>query len=277
MPATTTTLNSQSAELISGPTGKLSSSIPPEDSLTVVLSLILLVVELLTQLKYFKDVKKHLRKKHGSSKTTKLLSKSVYMFSIGGNDYLVPFVANGKSQMLQFYSKKEYVSMVIGNLTTVLRGIYYEGGRKFVTITVPPLGRLPYTRGYNNGNRTSELTELARLHNKALPKALEKLQNELKDFKYITFDFYSVLGDIISHPTKYGLRDATEGCCGSGLYRGVLNCGGDGYQLCKDVRGHVFFDGAHANENVYEQCAELMWSGDSDVIWPYNLKTLVQA
>lgn len=87
----------------------------------------------------------------------------------------------------------------------VLQGIYQSGGRKFVTITVPPLGRLPYTRGYNNGSATPQLMELAKLHNQALPRALKQLQKELKDFKYVTFDLYNVLGDIISHPSKYGV------------------------------------------------------------------------
>ena len=65
-------------------------------------------------------------------------------------------------------------------------------------------------------------------------------------------------------------------CCGSGKYRGVLNCGVGEYELCKNVKDYVFFDGAHLTEKAYSQIAKLMWSGSSDVVRPYNLQTLIK-
>ena len=68
-------------------------------------------------------------------------------------------------------------------------------------------------------------------------------------------------------------------CCGSGPYRGILSCGGRGaeeYQLCDNPSDYLFFDGGHLTEKANNQLAKLMWSGNSTVIWPYNLKTLFQ-
>jgi hypothetical protein len=78
-------------------------------------------MDLKTQLSNFKNMEKQLRQKLGASEVKTLLSTAVYMFSIGTNDYLVPFTSN--STVLQSYSKKEYVKMVIGNITTVIQVI----------------------------------------------------------------------------------------------------------------------------------------------------------
>jgi hypothetical protein len=43
----------------------------------------------------------------------------VYLFSIGTNDYMSPFLTN--STILNSYSKSEYVGIVIGNLTSVIK------------------------------------------------------------------------------------------------------------------------------------------------------------
>jgi len=49
------------------------------------------------------------------------LGRAVYLINIGGNDYLVPF--NSNSTVLQSISREEYVDMVIGNLTIVIKVI----------------------------------------------------------------------------------------------------------------------------------------------------------
>jgi hypothetical protein len=79
------------------------------------------VIDLHTQLSYFKKVDTLLKRKIGEAQAKKLLSKAIYLFSIGSNDYLAPFTTN--SSVLQSYSHEEYADMVIGNLTTVIKVI----------------------------------------------------------------------------------------------------------------------------------------------------------
>lgn len=83
------------------------------------------VVDLETQLSYFSTVEKRLKKKLGDAEAKTLLSKSVYLFSVGGNDYLVLFDSNStyKYVLKSYKSKKEYVGMVIGNLTSAIKVI----------------------------------------------------------------------------------------------------------------------------------------------------------
>ena len=78
-------------------------------------------MDLKTQLSNFKSMEKKLTQKLGASKVKALLSTAVYMFSIGTNDYMIPFTTN--STVLESYSEKEYVKMVIGNITSVIQVI----------------------------------------------------------------------------------------------------------------------------------------------------------
>ncbi|XP_025015571.1 GDSL esterase/lipase 1 isoform X2 [Ricinus communis] len=86
------------------------------------------VVDLKTQVLYLKNVKKQISKQIGDEETKTLLSKAIYLISIGGNEYLAP------SHVFKSFSREDYVRMVIGNLTSVIKDIYKIGGRKFVFV-----------------------------------------------------------------------------------------------------------------------------------------------
>ncbi|XP_059458058.1 GDSL esterase/lipase 2-like isoform X2 [Corylus avellana] len=186
------------------------------------------VIDLNTQLKYFKNVETMLKRKVGETQAKKLLSRAVYLINIGGNDYLAPFTTN--SSVLRSYSPQEYVDMVIGNLTTVIKEIHKKGGRKFGFLSVAPLGFFPYT------------------------KALIAPGNSFKEGKMA--------------------------CCGTGPYRGIPSCGGKRsvkeYELCGNASEYLFFDSIHPSEKTNEQLAKLLWNGNLDVTWPYNLKALIE-
>ncbi|XVF74239.1 hypothetical protein PTKIN_Ptkin13bG0094300 [Pterospermum kingtungense] len=135
------------------------------------------VIDLKTQLSYYNKVDIWLRQKLGNDEGKMTLSRAVYLFSIGSNDYMSPFLTN--STILNNYSHSTYVGMVIGNLTTVIKEIYMRGGRKFAFINLPDLGCLPGMRiiePENNGSCLEEATSLTRLHNQALTKLLLGLE-----------------------------------------------------------------------------------------------------
>ncbi|XP_024026697.1 GDSL esterase/lipase 3 [Morus notabilis] len=244
------------------------------------------VVDLDTQLSYFKKVEKQIRSKLGVREAKELISSAVYLFNVGGNDYLSPFTFN--SSLYDKCSKKEYVGMVLGKLTQLskLMGdqeIYKIGGRKFGFGSLLPLGCLPGTKILEQGNKGScfeEVTSLMKLHNRELPKALQAIQSQLKGFIYSKHDLYASFSRRSENPSKYGFKEADLGCCGSGLYRGVYSCGGKRgvkeFELCDDVNDYFFFDSYHPTEKAYKQFAKLMWSGNSDITEPFNLKALFE-
>ncbi|KAJ1408294.1 SGNH hydrolase superfamily [Sesbania bispinosa] len=240
------------------------------------------VIDLKSQLKYFTEVERLLKQKLGDAEARRLLSNAIYLFSIGSNDYLVPFISN--STMLHKHPVEVYVDMVIGNLTNVVKEIYKKGGRKFGFLNLPPLGCLPVMRALMPGTRdgcVEEAMELVQKHNDALKEVLQKLETQLQGFKYSYTDFYTFITARMKDPSKYGFKEGNIGCCGSGPYRGFQSCGGQRsvkeYELCENVEEYLIFDAAHPTEKAYHQLAMLMWNGDHRVAGPYNLRELYQS
>ncbi|KAF7813983.1 GDSL esterase/lipase 5-like [Senna tora] len=77
-----------------------------------------------------------------------------------------------------------------------------------------------------------------------------------------------------------GFEEGEVACCGGGSYRGDYSCGGkrgiSEYEICENVSAYVFFDAAHPTQSAAQHFANLMWSGNSDFVHPYNLKQLFQ-
>ncbi|XP_054780028.1 GDSL esterase/lipase 5 isoform X2 [Prosopis cineraria] len=167
------------------------------------------VISLRTQAKYFEKVERRLRKELGRREGKQVMSRAVYLFSIGNNDYLSPFLTS--PDFLNSFSPSHYVSMVIGNFTSVVEDIYRRGGRKFGVINCLPLGCLPGTRllmlNSNAAANASEcfhqLSRLAILHNRALSLALSQLSQQLRGFQYSLYDFHTDLTHRIHHPSKF--------------------------------------------------------------------------
>ncbi|KAJ4717725.1 GDSL esterase/lipase [Melia azedarach] len=240
------------------------------------------VIDLKTQISYFKIVQKELKQKLGDERTKTLLSRAVYLFSIGSNDYIVPLLANS-SVLHSDYSRKQYVATVIGNLTATIKDIYKKGGRKFGFVNLGQMGCFPASRLFvagRTGACLEDASELAKLHNKALSEVLQELESQLKGFKYANHDFYNSGAELFSNPSKYGFKKTTA-CCGSGPFRGFPSCGGKrsglkDYELCDNPDEYLFFDFSHPSEKANKQISELMWSGTPDVTGPYNFKTLFE-
>ena len=77
------------------------------------------MIDLKTQLSYFKKVEKLLRQKLGDAEAKAFFSKAVYLFNFGANDYVSFLTTN--SSIFQSVSKEEYVGMVIGNVTDTIK------------------------------------------------------------------------------------------------------------------------------------------------------------
>ncbi|KAM1513007.1 hypothetical protein ACFX1Z_024494 [Malus domestica] len=224
------------------------------------------VIDLKTQLSYFKNVEKQLRHKLGDAEAYTFLSNAVFLISIGSNDYFTPFGTN--STLFESYSHEEYVGMVIGNLTNVIKEIYKKGGRKFGFANGFPLGCVPSMRilkPESLGACVEEVTALVKLHSRVLAKDLLKLKTKLQRFRYSNANFYNQVNEIIDNPLKYGFKEGKAACCGSGPYRGISSCGGKTgsaeFHLCENVTEYVFFDSGHPTERVYQILSKLWWSG----------------
>ncbi|WCJ39328.1 GDSL lipase [Euphorbia peplus] len=231
------------------------------------------VVDLKTQIGYFRNAIKEMCQKLGDKGTNSLISKSLFLFSVGGNDYAF----SKSSSEFQSYTAQEFVDIVIGNFTYAIKEIYKSGGRRFGIVNIGDYGCAPFMRAQNNsGGCFEQLTVLIKLHNTALSNLLRDLQKELKGFEFSVLDFYTLLSERINNPSKYGFKEGKTACCGSGAFRGILNCGGkDQYELCESPSDYLFFDAVHLTQKAYNQLSMIMWEGCPNLVWPYNLKTLL--
>ncbi|KAI3463199.1 hypothetical protein Pfo_019862 [Paulownia fortunei] len=225
-----------------------------------------LVINLRTQLKYHKREVALLSNKLGHANANTILSTAVYLFSIGTNDYISPFLLNFSLQ--PSYSHSHYVEMVIGNLTTAVKAIYERGGRKFGFLNLGDLGCLPglrVLRPENGGGCLEEATVLAKLHNIALKKSLSEMEQQFHGFKYFLYDFNSNLAEKMSQPLKYGFKEGKKACCGTGHFNGIFSCGGKrlvkDFELCENPNQFIFWDSYHLTERVYKHMTDQMWSG----------------
>ena len=81
---------------------------------------------------------------------------------------------------------------------SMFQEIYKKGGRKFGFVNLEPLGCLPIMKEIKlqqggTGECMEEATELAKLHNIALSKALQKLEIKLKGLKFSISNFQFLL------------------------------------------------------------------------------------
>ncbi|XP_054780171.1 GDSL esterase/lipase 1-like [Prosopis cineraria] len=239
-----------------------------------------LAIDLKSQLGHFKRVIKVLRQKLEDAETESLLARAIYLIYIGPNDYFGSLIEN--SSIIGSNSPKNFVNMVIGNLTTVVKEIHNQGGRKFGFLTLGPLGCTPVVRLLVNGSGLcrEEVTAIVKLHNSALSVELQKLEEQLKGFKYSLTNLYDMGIEVMSDPSKYGFREWGEACCGSGPYRGYPSCGGKSevkdYELCENANEYFFFDYGHPTERANELIAQFIWDGNQTITGPHNLKSLFQ-
>ena len=78
------------------------------------------MIDLKTQASYLKDLKNVFSKRLGKAIAEDIVSKSVYLFSIGDNDYGSLLDPNS-SPVLPPVDHRGFVDTVIGNLTDVIR------------------------------------------------------------------------------------------------------------------------------------------------------------
>lgn len=85
--------------------------------------------------------------------------------------------------------------------------IYDIGGRKIAFQNAGPLGCLPGMKlmnGVTGAGCISGLSELARLHNRALARILKNLEIKNQGFKYSIFNYYEALSQRIHSPSNFG-------------------------------------------------------------------------
>ncbi|CAI8596596.1 unnamed protein product [Vicia faba] len=105
------------------------------------------VIPLWKEVEYYKEYQNRLRAKFGNKKANEIINESLYLISIGTNDFLENYYQR-LERRLQF-SVQEYEDFLIGLTENFLREIYDLGARKISMTGLIPMGCLPLERAIN--------------------------------------------------------------------------------------------------------------------------------
>jgi phospholipase/lecithinase/hemolysin len=132
-------------------------------------------------------------------------SKTLFVIWIGGNDYLrAPITDVDKLS-----------TDVVDALQATIQDLIDKGGKYFLILNLPDMGKSPYARVSKQKDILSQATVA---HNQKLEAAITKLQNDNKDAVLKAYNVNALFSDLLAHPDnynqKYGthLQDATSAC-----------------------------------------------------------------
>ncbi|XP_057769800.1 GDSL esterase/lipase 7-like [Salvia miltiorrhiza] len=210
-----------------------------------------------------------------SEEISDYLAKSLFVISIGSNDYINNYL-NDLHDTSKRYSPQSFATLLITNLSQQLQRLYGLGARKVLAFEIGPIGCIPsITRQIqHNGPCVEDINQLVVLFNNQLAAMLQNLTSTLQHSSFILGHVNGLGYDAAISPSKYGLSDSSNPCCVTWL-NGTSGCiPGLGALACKQPDKHYFFDAFHLTESLYKHIATLCFNSSSTCI-PQNIKDLL--
>ncbi|XP_043703799.1 GDSL esterase/lipase At1g29670-like [Telopea speciosissima] len=207
-----------------------------------------------------------------------ILSKYLFVIGTGGNDYLLNyFLRNSTSSA----SLEAFTANLIRVLSMKLKKLYSLGARKFVLISIYPIGCIPVvkTKFRIRQGCILPLNQAASLFNSELKSLVDVIKPDMPGSNLVYVNSYKIIDDIIEDPNPRGFKDTSNACCevsvrkegGSGV---LCKRGGN---TCGDRNSHVFFDGLHPTEAVNKLIAKIAYASSFTVeTYPINVKELAK-
>ncbi|KAH9676131.1 GDSL esterase/lipase 7 [Citrus sinensis] len=203
------------------------------------------------------------------------LSKSVFIVSIGSNDYINNYLETSLYDTSKRYTPQQFAQLLVYKLSQQLERLYNLGARKIVVFELGPIGCLPWITRNNKhtGQCVEDTNQIVSYFNNMLPAMLQNLTTSLKGSNFINGHGHGVGYDAIINPSKYGIADASNPCC-TAFFNGTSGCI-PYLRPCNNTNKHYFWDGYHPTEDVYS----ILASGcinNASFCTPHSLKDLVK-
>ncbi|XP_020675249.1 GDSL esterase/lipase At2g23540 [Dendrobium catenatum] len=206
-----------------------------------------------------------------------IMKKSIFSITIGANDflnnYLLPVVSVGQ-RILE--TPDMFVDNLIRNLRMQLSRLYSLDARKFVVGNVGPIGCIPYQKTINQVGSTEcvELpNQLALKYNARLKDLLIELNENLPGATILHANVYDLVLELINNYQSYGFKSSSSACCSNGPMTGIVPCGPTSL-MCGDRSKYLFWDPYHPSEAANVIVAKYLLDGDTQYIFPINLRQL---
>ncbi|KAL9424746.1 hypothetical protein AB3S75_031798 [Citrus x aurantiifolia] len=228
------------------------------------------------QVSLFDETVKLLRRHFTSSKVlSNYLSKSIFIISIGSNDYLSSSLGTLSFNTNVRYTPQQFAQLLIEKLSHQFQRLYSLGARKIVMFEIGPIGCIPSITRKNKhaGKCVEDKNQLVSYFNNMLPTMLQNLTSCLEGSTFVNGHAHWLGYDAVINPPKYGLVDSSNPCC-IAWFNGTSGCI-PFLKPCSNPNQHYFWDAYHLTEAMYSLFASHCIN-DKSFCEPFNLKELVK-
>ncbi|OMO49380.1 Lipase, GDSL [Corchorus capsularis] len=212
---------------------------------------VLRVIPLWKQLDYYRDYQNKLKSYLGKGKAEDVISDSLYIISVGTNDFLENYYTlPGRSSQFTIKEYQNFLINIAGNFT---KKLYDMGARKISLGGLPPMGCMPLERTSNFMGGSECLESYNNLASEFNGKLNNLVIQQNKDFKGMDMVFsnpYDTMLDIIRKPAAYGFEVTSVACCATGMFEMGYACSRANPFTCSDADKYVFWDSFHPTEKT---------------------------
>jgi phospholipase/lecithinase/hemolysin len=228
------------------------------------------VVPMSEQVNQFLTVRRKLAGRMGESSTEYMLSKSVFIISIGSNDIIEYFDTNNPMP------KEQFITALMASYESQIKALYKLGARKFGVISVLPMGCCPAERQSNATGGCREAMNVFSLRfYRELDSLLSRISPKLSGFKYSLGNTYRMVMNVIQNPSRYNMTNVESACCGSGRLNAEQYCNASS-NLCENRNEYAFWDGSHPTQTASRLAARALYNSELRYATPINFRELAQ-
>ncbi|XVE65503.1 hypothetical protein DITRI_Ditri08aG0005000 [Diplodiscus trichospermus] len=214
----------------------------------------------------------------GAAATLEMLQNALFSVTMGSNDfinnYFTPVISAAEQKLVP---PGVFVAAMIGRFRLQLTRLHSLGARKIVVVNVGPIGCIPFERDLNPSAGDSCATrpnQMAQRFNTELRSLVKELSTNLEGSIFVYADVYNIVDNIIQNHRSYGFDSGSFACCYiAGRYGGLIPCGPSS-KVCPDRSKYVFWDPYHPSDAANVIIAKRLLEGDSNDIWPMNIRQL---
>ncbi|KAI3842063.1 hypothetical protein MKX03_012328 [Papaver bracteatum] len=192
-------------------------------------------------------------------KISKYLSKSIFVISIGTNDYINNYLHPAFYNSSRIYNPQQCVDLLVSNLKKHLMSLYKLGARKFVVFELGPVGCTP--------------AFVFRATPKPITPCIEDINNVVKIFVFgvtkMTQELTSTLKGSTLFMLMFSRKAINRTCILIDMYlRFVFRI-----RPCANRNAHLYWDAFHPVQRVNYEVANGCFKG-STTCYPINIRQL---
>lgn len=164
------------------------------------------MIPLWKEIEFYKEYQSKLRTHVGEEKANEIISESLYLISLGTNDFLENYYIFPTRQF--HYTVKQYEDFLLRIAENFVKELYALGARKLSITGLVPMGCLPLERATNilgDHGCNEKYNKVALEFNDKLEKMILKLNKELPQVIALSANVYDIVLDIITRPSSYGM------------------------------------------------------------------------